>query len=151
MTSENTTINTPAAILTEKELFAQFLKMEVRHLTSFGGSLAHFIPDGLLRYSGDGLEYFTDLGERLGDMLEADDTPASSLEDVIDDLECYTEGLRLILSSFEALKAAKLILPQAPEDSDEESAEAWEKACEEAEANPRYHQAAETDEVQEAA
>lgn len=139
----NTMATTPAAMLTEKELFSQFLKMRVSRLTSFGALLSYYTPESLLRSTGEYGDVLVELGERLMDWLEPDEDPAEGLRQIIEDLEFYIEGLRLIHEDFEAMKTIKLVLPEEPQDADDEAAAAWEAAYQQAEENPRYRPAVE--------
>ncbi|MDR5009445.1 hypothetical protein RGK87_10515 [Agrobacterium fabacearum] len=138
MTTKNTTITTPTATLTEKELFAQFLQMHIQHWTNFGTLSKDYRPEDLLNASDDWFGPIGALTEAFADSLEGDDDPTIRFEEMISDLEAYVENLRLIDSDFKSLKGVKLIMPEQPDDDEEGAYAAWESAADAAEDNPRY-------------
>ncbi len=144
MTAETNTTAAPAATLTEKELFSQFLRMRISRLTSFGALLTSYVPEDLLRDPGE-YGYLAEFNERLMDSLGDEEDPAYWLEQSINDLEWYIRNLRLVHEDFEALKTTKLVLPEEPEEADGETVAAWERAYQEAEEHPRYRPAVEAE------
>ncbi|PZU87176.1 MAG: hypothetical protein DI528_08175 [Shinella sp.] len=151
MKQQITTIQSPTATLTEKELFGQFLKMHVQHWTNFGTLGREYRPEDILRAGGEWWGVMEILSETFADSLEDESDPTGGLNEMISDLETYLESLRLILSDFDSLKAVKLIMPEEPDEDDEEAYEAWELAANAAEDNPRYRPVMDASEAQEAA
>lgn len=151
MTTENITITTPTATLTEKELFAQFLRMNIQHWTNFGTVSKNYRPEDLLDLSDDWFGPIGALAEAISDILACDDDPTERGEEVISAIEDYVGNLRLIFSDFKSLKDVKLIMPDRPNKEDKDAYEAWENAAYAAQDNPRYHPVMDTSEVQGAA
>ena len=151
MTTPDTTITTPIATLTEKELFAQFLKMHIQHWTNFGTLSKDYRPEDLLNASDDWFGPIGALTEAFAESLEGDDDPTERFEEMISDLEAYVENLRLIITDFKSLKDVKLIMPDRPDEEDKDAYEAWENAAYAAEDNPRYHPVMGSSEVRGAA
>ncbi|NSL24922.1 hypothetical protein [Agrobacterium tumefaciens] len=139
MTTSNTTITTPTATLTEKELFAQFLQMHIQHWTNFGTLSKDYRPEELLNPSDDWFGPIGALTEAISDILACDDDPTERGEEVISAIEDYVGNLRLIISDFKSLKGVKLVMPERPDDQDKDDYEAWETAAYAGEDNPRYH------------
>lgn len=151
MITGNITITTPTATLTEKELFAQFLRMNIQHWTNFGTVSKDYRPEDLLNPSDDWFGPIGALTEAISDILACDDDPTERGEAVISAIEDYVGNLRLIFSDFKSLKDVKLIMPERPNEEDKDAYEAWETAAYAAEENPRYHPVMDTSEVQGAA
>lgn len=84
---------------------------------------------------------FEDISEQVADTLGSDDEPADTVDRWIEDAERYIRNLRQIAGDFEAFKATAIDMPnpdEAPPEDDTEAYAAWDKAYDEAEANPRY-------------
>lgn len=141
MITENITITTPTATLTEKELFAQFLRMDIQHWTNFGTLSKDYRPEDLLHASEDWWGPIGALTKAFSDTLEGDDDPTERFEEMISHLEDYVGNLRLIITDFKSLKDVKLIMPDRPDAEDKDAYEAWENSAYAAEDNPRYHPA----------
>lgn len=141
MITENITITTPTATLSEKELFAQFRQMHIQHWTNFGALSKDYRPEDLLNASDDWCGPIGALTEAFADSLEGDDDPTERFEEMISHLEDYVGNLRLIIADFKSLKDVKLIMPDRPDEEDKDAYEAWENAAYAAEDNPRYHPA----------
>ncbi len=147
MTSETTTSQTPAATLTERELFAEFRESSFVEYDRLGRRIYSRNVSDLLEPEGCYDYVEVDLQLR-GD----DDDPSYTLEMIEADLSDILEGVRLARAAFDKLKGERLIMPVEPaDDNDSEAYRAWERAATEAEENPRYRAVETAGEVQEAA
>ena len=148
MNTEHNTPQAPSAMLTEVELFAEFMQSEFVEYDKFGRQRYRHIVAELLRAE-DG--YCYDSIQIDLQMHHADDDPSYHLEMVEGELAGVLADVRLAREAYERLKADRLLLPEEPADADEEALEAWEDACNQAEENPRYRPAAVVTDAQEAA
>ena len=136
-----TTVNmipAPAATLTEKELWEQYLPLTITQTMSIGPTVERFVPDHHLRDAGSyGLT--ETIAETLADDVADSDTPDDTLDLWIVDLESYVNGLKVVRDSFRMLKQVSLIMPPEPAPgASYEAIREWEKAAHAAEEDPRY-------------
>ncbi|RFB95357.1 hypothetical protein B5K11_10510 [Rhizobium leguminosarum bv. trifolii] len=105
---ENSTPASPAATLTEKELFAEFLQMQiVTHAAMFGQSAATYKPDDWLRDPGEEWR-LEELTTRLADRIAESETPADDLDGALQELVNYVDLLKRVIEDFRWLKQARL-------------------------------------------
>lgn len=97
---ENNTPASPAATLSEKELFAEFLHMNVvEHASMFGEFSTTYKPDDWLR--DPGLEYqMEEFANDLADRLAESESPLERLDAMVQDIENYARLLRRVSDDF---------------------------------------------------
>lgn len=96
--------NIPSDLVTEPELFGQFLNRRIVHSTNWGASLEEYIP----------LDHLDDPGVHgsmqecvplLLEAIEYSNEPEEQLAMMIEDLECYLAGLKKVHRDFHEFKA----------------------------------------------
>ena len=106
MTPQTTTTATPAATLSEQELFAEFLQTRVV-IRKFSAHEESYKPDDWLR--DPGLEYhLEEFTNGLADRITESEKPADALDEVLQDLENYVDLLKRVIDDFHAMKQARL-------------------------------------------
>ncbi|MCV3766467.1 hypothetical protein [Rhizobium sp. TRM95796] len=145
MTTLSTT-TAPVATLTEKELWAQFLSTTIQTSIKVGSATlkgeidpnCSLITTGAYGWIGDFTEY-------VADQLSKTDSPAEELDTLIEDLKGYLLDLDFLRGKFAEVKHTAIIMPEEPDEEtcSPEEHRAWQRAANEAEANPRYRAIAE--------
>lgn len=141
----NTTTETSAATLSEKELWATFLSLTITKRISVspfqGVTVENYKPvDNVIDCGSYGLT--DDLADSLAADLAIREAPDEALDFWIEDLENYVDGLKLVQEHFRALKRLALVMPPEPAtdlwETDPAAYKAWEDAANEAEERARY-------------
>jgi hypothetical protein len=122
MTPENNTIQAPAATISEKELWAIFVRNVVQTSLGAGTVIERYKPDEYLRECGSwgGL---LDFSNELADSVAEAASPSEELSTRLEEIECYGPLLRIVADDFDRFKASMLL-----EDADNDEAEARYRA-----------------------
>jgi hypothetical protein len=144
MTHDTTTATAPAT-LTEKELFAIFVKLTIAKRNTYG-SLKHntlvseYTPEEHLQEPG-GYGELEEATHHLFNYLVDDERPEEAMRELIDSLEAYTEQLKMVWRDFYPFKEAHVLEPMLDEPdqtNDPEGWKAWSDAWDEHDNNPRF-------------
>jgi hypothetical protein len=134
MTTQNSTTETQATTLTEKELFAEFTEASFMEYDRLGNRIYQHSVADLLEMDGRFDHINLDIN-----MHNVGDCPSHDLEMVEDALNDALASVKLAREAFEHQKRNRQIFPEEPgEDASSEEQDAWEEAYDEAEKNPRY-------------
>lgn len=107
MSNQNNTVDTPAATITEKELFGEFAKSEIVLHDKRGKEFFRLKVDELFCFAADQVA-FVDVGERLLDSALQSDDPADFLTFALEELEGAAANVENALKRFKALKEQRL-------------------------------------------
>lgn len=137
----DTTTATPAATLTQSELFARFLEAKLR-LNAPQSALIKdpeisdaTAEEWFLGWHGcDSACFDYDFVDRMLDELRVCENPEAELETAVDDLRNLLDGIKFLHREFRAV--CERTLAEPPEDTGDEDAD--EAAFREYENNPRY-------------
>ncbi|MCF6370966.1 hypothetical protein [Rhizobium halophilum] len=136
--SMNTTVTTPAAMLTEQELWEQFSQMTIERRDNLSFEAKSYRVIDLVEDCGFN-GFISDFSQHVAADIANSDNPSSELDCWIDDLECWLTSLKQVSHDFERLRAAHQFTPEEPDGSaDDETYAKWEQAANEADTNPRY-------------
>lgn len=138
MTVKNTTSTLPAATLSERELYAHFLRMPITHRTSFGAVLHEYTPDDELRQGGCHWGSLQQGAADIAEDLAQDESPLGALDCLMQDAENYAFWARKIHDDFEAFAKRHLITAGDKPDGKSLEYASWVAASKEHDANPRY-------------
>lgn len=116
MTSENNTTQAPAATLTEKELWALFVRVPVNVTMGAGTVIERYKPDDMLRDPGC-WGCIEDYASGVANGLLTVDSPELELRRRIEEAEAYIDGIKSVCEDFRQVKATLLV---DDDDGDEE-------------------------------
>lgn len=109
MTNETTTQPTPAATLTEGQLWSEFTASGFPiHCSHTGQMLVYEMPNDLIADEGENGMLET-IGDQIASDLALADSPSAEIDNLIEDLERYIQSLCLVRNAFESLRAYRLI------------------------------------------
>lgn len=118
MNSSETSNATPAAMITEKELWALFAGYTMKTTYSMGPTVKTYRPDELLREPGEWGD-MEDFANMLADDLTKSDAPERDLEIWICEIRGYLRNLEMISGDFSRLKASLVVYPEDDDDDEE--------------------------------
>lgn len=141
--SKNSTLATTAATISERELFAHFLELPIRHETVFGctiresdqysGDAGSTPEDHLTNVDGD----IYDAAIVIFDDLKEVENPGYALEELAMSLAGYLHDVETVTKDFVRYKKAHNVVPKALR-YDIDKVDELEKALEEQDRNPRF-------------